>query len=107
MKAEIPSGLSLENIERYLDNRTKDFSGLLAAVEAHDKGGIRGLAHRIKGNAALYGMPELGLAAGRVVEAVDSEDWADVSLQVDAMLARLEVERRRFSDGAPSEGTPS
>jgi HPt (histidine-containing phosphotransfer) domain-containing protein len=96
----LPPGLTLDQIKKYLENRTKEFGNLGASVAAQDKAGLRGLAHRIKGNAALYGMPELGLVAGRLVEALDGGDWSAISEKVDAMIVRLVEERARFGEGA-------
>jgi HPt (histidine-containing phosphotransfer) domain-containing protein len=95
----LPNGLSLEQVRKYLENRKKEFGTLAGLLVAKDKNGIRGIAHRIKGNAALYGMADLGLAAGRLVEAVDGEDWDVVSSMIDAMIVRLAEERVRFGEG--------
>ncbi len=95
---KLPPGLTLDQIKRYLENRTKEFATLGASIAAQDKAALRGLTHRIKGNAALYGMPELGLIAGKVVDALDGADWAVVVTHVDSLIARLSEERRRFSD---------
>ncbi|MBS1961127.1 MAG: Hpt domain-containing protein [Bdellovibrionales bacterium] len=97
MNPSLPHGLTLDQVRKYLDNRTQEFGGLGGAIARKDAAGLRMLAHRIKGNAALYGMPELGLCAARVVDAVDAGDWAAVSEKVDAMISRLAEERARFA----------
>jgi HPt (histidine-containing phosphotransfer) domain-containing protein len=97
MQPKLPPGLTLEQVKKYLSNRTKEFGTLGAAVAAQDKAGLRGLAHRIKGNAALYGMPELGEIAGTLCDALDKADWSEVSARVDALIIRLEHDRVRFT----------
>jgi len=93
---QLPPGLTLDAVRKYLNNRTKEFGELGPAIAAQDKAGIRGIAHRIKGNAALYGMPELGFAAGRLVDAIDTASWTEVSTKVDALIVRLAEEKSRF-----------
>lgn len=100
MGPKLPADLTLDQVRRYLDNRTKEFGDFGAEVAARNSAGIRVVAHKVKGNAALYGMPELGLAAGRLVESLESADWAEISARVDALIARLAEERFRFLGGA-------
>jgi HPt (histidine-containing phosphotransfer) domain-containing protein len=95
----LPHGVTLDQVRKYLDNRTKEFGALGISVAKQDNAGIRGIAHRIKGNAALYGMPELGFCAGRLVDALDLADWKKISDKVDALIARLGEERARFGEG--------
>ena len=96
MPVELPNGVTLDQVRRYLDNRTKEFGTLPPLLVAKDSAGIRSVAHRIKGNAALYAMPELGLVAGRLCDAVEGGDWSAVSRLVDGLISRLSEERLRF-----------
>jgi len=98
MIPQLPPGLTVDQVRRYLDNRTKEFGSLGEAVAARNAPLLRGLAHKIKGNAALYGMPEFGIVAGNLVDAVEAGDWAEISSKVDSLIRRLAEERHRFSD---------
>lgn len=96
MSTSLPPGVTLEHVRRYLENRKIEFGTLGAEVAARNSTGIREIAHRIKGNAALYAMPELGLSAGDLVDALDLGDWGKISACAEALIAQLAEERYRF-----------
>lgn len=101
MASELPNGLKLDHIRGYLENRTKEFGTLRGEVSAKNGSALREIAHKIKGNAALYGMADLGLSAGRLVEALDLSDWQLISARVDELIGGLERERLRFKEAFP------
>ncbi len=64
--------------------------------DAETRHRLREIAHRIKGNAALYGLPELGQVAGELVHMVDRGDWISVTRSATLVLDRVETDKIRF-----------
>ena len=98
----LPDGLTPEKVRGYLDRRAKDLETIRAVVKAEGEGEsrprLREIAHRIKGNAALYGLPELGKIAGELVGVVDRADWPSVVQTAVRFVERIESERIRFRE---------
>lgn len=89
---EVPVGAVID----YLERRRKDVDSIRAALDGRDGAALRHIAHRIKGNAALYGLADIGLMAGDVVEGLDRGDWDGVRRVATEMSRRIDAERRRL-----------
>jgi HPt (histidine-containing phosphotransfer) domain-containing protein len=88
-----------ELIRKYLDRRKVEMEKALQALEDRESSALREILHRWKGNAALYGLPELGRLAGEVVTQLDQEcdgsasdtQWENIRsgvLRVEACLTK-------------------
>lgn len=96
MNATLPDGVTVETVARYLDRRMTDLEGVHQAIQRGDSEAILEVAHKIKGNAALYGLPELGEVAKRLMESVAGGDWATVARSATEMADRVDSDRRRL-----------
>jgi hypothetical protein len=85
----LTDGLTPEQIRRYASRREQDLRVIFSALEIRDTQPIREIAHKIKGNAALYGLEDFGLAAGRLLAVSESEDWSAMESAARAMAETL------------------
>ncbi len=97
----LPEGLTPEKIVGYLDRRADDVAGISSAIRTGDRPEareqIRAINHRIKGNAALYCLPELGKLAGEALAAADGSEWSEVVRSATAVTDRIQTEKHRWA----------
>jgi HPt (histidine-containing phosphotransfer) domain-containing protein len=96
MNPSLPDGLRIEQVHRYLEKRDEDFDVLEQALESKDIEQIRSVTHRIRGSAALYALPELGLAAGSILDILDDESWSEIEDKIDKLRLILDHAKNRF-----------
>ncbi len=99
-RPEEPRDFSVNDAQvlRYLERRLPDLVAISAAIERRDAGAIRDIAHRIKGNAALYGLPGLGLLGASLMEvAEEGSDWEKITRSATEMYDRVNEERKALT----------
>lgn len=84
-----PEGLTREQILKYIDRRDLDMKAIHSAIMKQDARVIREISHKVKGNAALYGLEEFGTAAARVLASSERGDWTEIHRSVREMEERL------------------
>lgn len=93
----LSDGLSHEQIRGYITRRESDMNSIRSAIERKDSKTIREITHKLKGNAALYGLSDFGIAAGRALNAADSADWESVRKSFGEMEEILRRQREKFA----------
>jgi HPt (histidine-containing phosphotransfer) domain-containing protein len=92
----LPEGLSREQIQRYARRREQDLLAIGSAIASKDAAPIREIAHKIKGNAALYGLEEFGLAAARLLADSEADDWNAMERSAKEMAEELRLGLERL-----------
>jgi len=94
-RRSLPDGLSFDHVRRYIDRRDPDMQAIEDAIAAGDAKTLREITHKLKGNAALYGLGDFGMAAARVLAAVEAKDWMAVDSgfrEMQSLLGRAKRE---------------
>lgn len=87
-KYELPR-VSREKKKIYLSRRETDLISIRSALEAKNLTEIREIAHKIKGNSALFGFHRLGLIAAGIEETAANGSVADLRAQIAQFEATL------------------
>lgn len=104
MRAMYDEGLTPRRVAEYLDRRKIEMELMEAALQAGDTETILDIAHRIKGNAALFGLPDFGLLAESVLKGIKSQDWNAISIAARKMRQSVELERQHCEELILSSG---
>ena len=75
----------------YLENRKKELADLGAVLATKNFRAIESLGHKLKGTAASYGFPALGMIGGELEEAAKRRDLDALALLVENTIMRLSV----------------
>ena len=83
-----------ELVPRFLENRRRDVTAMLDALDQGDYETIRLLGHSMKGTGAAYGfeaIAEIGAQLEEAAQDKDAEEIRRASAELSAFLDRLEV----------------
>ncbi len=78
----------MELIGEYVGNLRASAEALQAAHRSHDLGLLARLAHQVRGSAAGYGFPQLGLVAGALEDRIRGSASSDAG-EIAAEVTRL------------------
>jgi HPt (histidine-containing phosphotransfer) domain-containing protein len=88
-------GLTKEQVTRYLARREQDLRVIFESLDSSRSQPIREIAHKVKGNAALYGLPEIGVIAAKLLGEADREEWSAMRLTARELADKLDHEKGR------------
>jgi CheY-like chemotaxis protein/HPt (histidine-containing phosphotransfer) domain-containing protein len=82
----------------FIDGLPQRFSDISAAYGAQDSAKLAALAHKLKGSAGMYGLPELALLAGDLEKTAKRSDFE----QAEALVQRINETLPRIQRGRPT-----
>lgn len=85
-----------ERIRKYLERRQEDLHILDAAIPAGDFSAIQAVAHKIKGNAALFGFVDLGEIAKNLEAEAENRAETQVIVLRDQFSAWLIAKQKEL-----------
>jgi len=91
-----------ELVELFLSELPNRASAIRAAARESDAGGVRMLAHRLKGSASGYGFPTIGEAAARL-ENIANDPTRAISLTTEEVRDLIALCERATAKGAAGE----
>lgn len=90
---------------KFLANREADIVRVRAALVRKDYEEISLLGHRMRGNGATYGLPEVSALGGIIEDAADARDDDGIRQGIDALeFSIAEVRRNHGNDDSADVG---